>query len=42
MSIIENDLKLIRIIISRITKRPILMSDILELFEREPDLKKIN
>ena len=38
----ENDLKLIRIIISRITKRPILMSDILELFEREPDLTKIN
>ena len=38
----ENDLKLIRIIISRITKRPILMNDILELFEREPDLTKIN
>ena len=38
----ENDLKLIRIIISKITKRPILMNDILELFEQEPDLKKIN
>ena len=38
----ENDLKLIRIIISRITKRPILMGDILELFERDPDLTKIN
>ena len=38
----ENDLKLIRIIISKITKRPILMNDILELFEQEPDLKKNN
>ena len=38
----ENDLKLIRIIISKIQKRPILMDDILELFEREPDLTKIN
>ena len=38
----ENDLKLIRIIISKIEKRPILMNDILELFEREPDLTKIN
>ena len=38
----ENDLKLIRIIISKIQKRPILMNDILELFERESDLTKIN
>ena len=38
----ENDLKLIRIIISKIQKRPILMNDILELFEQEPDLPKIN
>ena len=38
----ENDLKLIRIIISKIQKRPILMNDILELFEEEPDLTKIN
>ena len=34
----ENDLKLIRIIISKIQKRPILMNDILELFEQEPAL----
>jgi len=38
----ENDLKLIRIIISKVQKRPILMNDILELFEQEPDLAKIN
>ena len=38
----ENDLKLIRIIISKIQKRPILMNDILELFEQEADLRKIN
>ena len=38
----ENDLKLIRAIISKIQKRPILMNDILELFEEEPDLTKIN
>ena len=38
----ENDLKLIRVIISKIQKRPILMNDILELFEQEPDLTKIN
>jgi len=38
----ENDLKLIRIIISKIQKRPILMNDILELFEQEPDLTEIN
>ena len=38
----ESDLKLIRVIISKIQKRPILMNDILELFEQEPDLKKIN
>ena len=38
----ENDLKLIRVIISKIQKRPILMNDILELFEEEPDLTKIN
>ena len=36
----ENDLKLIRAIISKIQKRPILMNDILELFEEEPDLSK--
>ena len=38
----ENDLKLIRVIISKIQKRPILMNDILELFEQEPDLPKVN
>ena len=38
----ETDLKLIRVIISKIQKRPILMNDILELFEQEPDLTKIN
>ena len=38
----EKDLQLIQIIISKIKKRPILMHDILELFEREPELLKIN
>jgi len=38
----EKDLQLIQIIISKIKKRPILMNDILELFEREPELLKIN
>ena len=36
------DLKLIKIIISKINTRPIHMSDILELFKNEPNLKKIN
>ena len=36
------DLKLIRTIISKINTRPIHMSDILELFKNEPNLKKIN
>ena len=38
----EKDLKLIRLIISKIKKRPILMSDILTLFESQPELTKIN
>ena len=38
----EKDLKLIRLIISKIKKRPILMSDILTLFENQPELTKIN
>ena len=38
----EKDLNLIRLIISKIKKRPILMNDILELFEAEPELTKIN
>ena len=36
------DLKLVRTIISKINTRPIHMSDILELFKNEPNLKKIN
>ena len=36
------DLKLVREIVSKIKKRPILMKDILELFTREPELIKIN
>ena len=38
----EKDLKFIRLIISKIKKRPILMSDILTLFENQPELTKIN
>ena len=38
----EKDLKLIRLIISKIKKRPILMTDILELFKKEPELLEIN
>tara|TARA_Y100000590_G_scaffold43848_1_gene46723 strand:+ start:48361 stop:49086 length:726 start_codon:yes stop_codon:yes gene_type:complete len=38
----EKDLELIRLIISKIKKRPILMDDILELFKNEPELTKIN
>ena len=37
-----NDLKLVRIIVSKIRKKPILMNDILDLFVREPELVKIN
>jgi len=36
------DLELIRIIISKIKKRPILLKDILELMSKEPELQKIN
>ena len=36
------DLKLIRTIISKINTRPIHMSDILQLFKNEPNLKKMN
>jgi spore coat polysaccharide biosynthesis protein SpsF len=36
------DLKLIKIIISKITKRPIHLEDILKLLKNEPDLIKIN
>jgi spore coat polysaccharide biosynthesis protein SpsF len=36
------DLRLIREIVSRIPKSPILIKDILELFKNEPSLTKIN
>jgi len=38
----ESDLKLVRIIISKLKKRPILMNDIINLFSKEPQLIKIN
>lgn len=37
-----NDLRLVQEIITKIEKRPILLDDILELIEREPDLTDIN
>ena len=36
------DLELVNEIVSKITKRPILMNDILELFGKEPSLAEIN
>ena len=38
----ENDLVLVKSIISKIIKRPILLDDILDLFSKEPKLFKIN
>ena len=38
----QEDLDLIREIISKINKKPILMNDILNLFSAEPQLIKIN
>ena len=38
----NNDLKLVRKIISKIQKRPILMKDILKLLDKEPKLLEIN
>ena len=38
----KNDLKLVKELVSKIQKRPILMKDILEIFSKEPDLKNIN
>ncbi len=38
----ENDLLLVKSIISKIKKRPILMNDILNLFSKDPELFKIN
>ena len=36
------DLRLIQKIVSKIKNRPILLQDILQLFQNEPDLRKIN
>ena len=36
------DLELVRLIVSKIKKRPILMKDIVSLFNKEPELVKIN
>jgi len=36
------DLKLVRLIVSKIKKRPILMKNIVDLFNKEPELVKIN
>ena len=38
----EVDLELFRIVISKITDRPILMNNILELYNNEPKLFEIN
>lgn len=38
----ENDFKLVQNLFRKIKNRPILMKDILKLFEKEPNLKKIN
>lgn len=38
----ENDLLLVRKIIEKIKKSPILMADILELFKKEPELVNLN
>ena len=38
----ENDLELVKLIAKKIKKRPILLSDILNLFEKEPELIRIN
>ena len=37
-----NDLELVRILASKIQKRPILMKDILKIFSKEPNLENIN
>ena len=37
-----DDLELVRLIVSKIKKRPILMKDIVSLFNKEPELVKIN
>ena len=38
----ESDFNLVENLLRKIKNRPILMNDILNLFEKEPDLKKIN
>ncbi len=38
----EEDFKLIRIILSEISTRPILMDDIIKLLKRKPELTEIN
>lgn len=38
----KEDLELVRIIVSRINKKPILMTDIIELMQNEPELANIN
>lgn len=38
----EVDMKLIKLVLEKIPKRPILMTDIINLLKNEPDLKKIN
>jgi len=38
----REDLELVRIIVSKIKKRPILMRDIIDLFNKEPELIKTN
>ena len=38
----ESDFSLVQILLKKIKKRPVLMKDILNLFERDPNLKKIN
>ena len=38
----ENDFLLVKSIVSKIKKRPILMNDILDLFSKEPELFEIN
>ena len=37
-----NDLELVKILISKIKKRPILMNDVLKILKNEPELVKIN
>ena len=38
----DNDYKLVKLLADKINKSPILISDIVNLLEKEPELKKIN